>query len=343
MSTALSLYSKTTEDGGVKYMISKDVDGNTFVDVTEDIFDVNNGESVARTIQRVISERFNNLIEVNGQKIQINKTTNDEFRRSNSAMHFLRNPSQVYNDKLKTVANADEILSAAKGWIGEERAHDRKDDIVEFARANVMFRVGENGYVADVLVGIRENGAAVLYDLVNIYDKERTEASVTMASEEIDSQRRQNASVTDIVPQNSEKSSGNTSHSLSSEDAQPVKHGDYHVTGEDVRFAPVREDIAEKSQNKPQKAQKLSNEQPIREDIAKNATTTPKSMYVTPMEEINVPSGDDITDEPISITTVKERLEYRKKQSNSYEVSCSVSLCCLFSAEHQYNCLLTFR
>ena len=55
MSTALSLYSKTTEDGGVKYMISKDVDGNTFVDVTEDIFDVNNGESVARTIQRVIS------------------------------------------------------------------------------------------------------------------------------------------------------------------------------------------------------------------------------------------------------------------------------------------------
>lgn len=32
-------------------------------------------------------------------------------------------------------------------------------------------RVGENGYVADVLVGIRKNGAAVLYDLINIYDK----------------------------------------------------------------------------------------------------------------------------------------------------------------------------
>ena len=212
----------TTEEGGVKYMISKDVDGNTFVDVTEDIFDVNNGESVARTIQRVISERFNNLIEVNGQKIQINKTTNDEFRRSNSAMHFLKNPSQAYNDKLKTIANADEILSAAKGWIGEERAHDRKDDIVEFARANVMFRVGENGYVADVLVGIRENGAAVLYDLVNIYDKEITEASVTMASEEIDSQRRQNASVTDIIPQNSEKSSENRRFSLSDNSIAPT-------------------------------------------------------------------------------------------------------------------------
>ena len=113
----------------------------------------------------------------------------------------------------------------------------------------------------------------------------------------------------DSLPQNSEKSSDNTSHSLSSEDAEPVKHGDYHVTGDDVRFAPVRKDIVGKSQNKAQKEQILSNEPPIREDIAKNATTTSKSMYVTPIEEINVPSRDDIADEPVSITTVKERLE----------------------------------
>ena len=125
----------------------------------------------------------------------------------------------------------------------------------------------------------------------------------------------QNSNSNGIVPQNSEKSSDNTSHSLSSEDAQFVKHGDYHVTGEDVRFAPVRENIAKKSQNKPQKVHKLSNETPIREDIAKNATTTPNSMYVTPIEEINVPFGDDITDEPVSITTVKERLEYSKKRA----------------------------
>lgn len=119
----------------------------------------------------------------------------------------------------------------------------------------------------------------------------------------------ENTALENNISQNPEKSSGNTSHSLSLEDVQAVKHGDYHITGEDVRFAPVREDIAEKSQNKAQKEQILSNEPPIREDIAKNATTTPKSMYVTPIEEINVPSGDDITDEPVSITTVKERLE----------------------------------
>ena len=144
---------------------------NVFVDVKEDIFDGNNGESVARTIQRVIAERFKNLIDVHGQKIQINKTTNDEFRKSNSAKTLLKNSTETHNDKLKTIANANEILAVAKNWIGEELGHTRKDDIVEFARGNVIYRVGENGYVADVSVGTRKNGAAVLYDLVNIYEK----------------------------------------------------------------------------------------------------------------------------------------------------------------------------
>ena len=189
--------------GDTKYALSKDVNGDVFVDVTEDIFDANNGESVARTIQRVISERFNNLIDVHGQKIQINKTTNDEFRRSESVNHLLNSPSQAYDDKLKTIANADEILTAAKNWIGEEIKHVRKDDIVEFARGNVTYRVGENGYVADVIVGTRKNGAAVLYDLVNIYDKKITEAPVTMASND-NSQRRQDASANPIVSQEEE-------------------------------------------------------------------------------------------------------------------------------------------
>ena len=193
---------KNTADGGAKYALSKDVDGNVFVDVTEDILDTNNGESIARTIQKVIAERFHNLIDVHGQKIQINKTTNDEFRRSNSSSGVLAGSTQAYTDKLRTIANADEILHAARNWIGEAIKHQRKDDIVEFARANVMYRVGENGYIADVLVGTRKNGAAVLYDLVNIYEKKITEAPVTMASDDR-SQRRQDASAKQMLPQTS--------------------------------------------------------------------------------------------------------------------------------------------
>lgn len=104
----------TVANDGVRYDISKDMDGNVFVDVTEDIFDIKNGETVARTIQKTIKERFNNLINIKGQNIQVNKTTNDEFRRSKSANKLLKNNEQAYNDKLKTIANADEILLTAK-------------------------------------------------------------------------------------------------------------------------------------------------------------------------------------------------------------------------------------
>ena len=210
----------TADNSGTRYAISKDINGDTFVDVTENIFDPNNGESVARIIQKFIADRFNNLIDVKGQKIQINKTTNDEFRRSESVNRLLKTPSQAYNDKLKTIANADEILKAAKNWIGEKNKHNRNDDIVEFARASIMYRVGENGYVADVLVGTRKSGAAVLYDLVNIYEKKITEAPVTMASHK-NSQRRQDASAKPIVPQ--EGKNVNTNFPLSEEQQEYFK------------------------------------------------------------------------------------------------------------------------
>ena len=66
---------------------------------------------------------------------------------------------------------------------------------VEFARGDVSYRVGGNGYVADVLVGIRKNGSAVLYDLKNIYEKEITDTSLAMASK--NSQRSEDISVID--------------------------------------------------------------------------------------------------------------------------------------------------
>ena len=200
----------TTDEGsGVSWAIGLDANGNYFADIQEDIFDETDGESVARTIQRVISERFKNLIKVHGQKIQINKTTNDEFRMSESARKLMEDTTS-YNDKLKTIANADEIIAVAKNWIGEELNHPRNDDIIEFARGNVNYRVGKNGYAADVIVGIRSNGAAVLYDLVNIYHKKITEAPVTMASKNR-SQRRQETSSHSLpeTPQNVKEKSAN--------------------------------------------------------------------------------------------------------------------------------------
>ncbi len=210
-------------EGRESYEIKTDAEGDEFVEVDEKLFNPKDGESHADVIRRIIKERFNNLIDANGQQIQINKTTNDEWRKSGSARKLLETDAVAFDDKLKTIPNADEILKVARKWIGEEKYHSKNSDIVEFARGNVRYRVGTNGYAADVIVGIRRNGAAVLYDLVNIQGKKITEAPVTMASYENNSQRRQNASVTDILPQNSEKSSGKTDYSLSAEQEEYFK------------------------------------------------------------------------------------------------------------------------
>jgi hypothetical protein len=49
--------------------------------------------------------------------------------------------------------------------------YERKDNIVEFGRGHVSFRVDGAGYEADVLVAIKKNQSAVLYDLVDIKEK----------------------------------------------------------------------------------------------------------------------------------------------------------------------------
>ena len=185
---------------GREYSIELDTEGKPFVQVKEDIFAENDGKSVAAVIADTIKTKFNNLINVNGQNIQINKTTNDEWRRSKSANSLLKNTPVKYQDKLKAIANADEILATANDWVGEQISHERTDDIVEFARGFVDYKVGDNGYSADVLVGIRENGAAVLYNLVNVYEKQITAAPVTRASQ--GSPRSDGATVTnETIPQ----------------------------------------------------------------------------------------------------------------------------------------------
>ena len=151
--------------------IRVDIDGNKYVDVDTSIYDNTDGQSIAAVIAKKISTRFHNLISVNGQNIQINKTTNDEWRMSKSARFLQKTDTQAYNDKLHAIANADEILKVANNWVGEKLTHKRTDNIIEFARGNLLYKVGDNGYIADVIVGTKDNGAAVLYDIKNIYSK----------------------------------------------------------------------------------------------------------------------------------------------------------------------------
>lgn len=169
---------KKSAPGGTQYKIEKASDGTSFVDVTEDILKGASIQEHTKILADLIQNKFGNQIEANGQTFGINQKTNNEWRRSKSANRLYQKNRTAYLDKIQAFQNADELMVASRDYAGEGLRHPRKDSFVEFARGKVDYRVEKRGYEADVIVGIRKNGRADLYDIVNIQDKNIAEARI---------------------------------------------------------------------------------------------------------------------------------------------------------------------
>ena len=129
----------------------------------------------------IITNDFNKIISANKQNIVLTKNdTVKEWIFSKSAKNLRLNNQNYYEDKIRAFKNIDELLTAANNWISEKAKHYH---FKEFARGKVDFKVGVNGYTADIIVGINSNNIAILYDLVNITDKKITEANKTIHSQ----------------------------------------------------------------------------------------------------------------------------------------------------------------
>ncbi|MBR6604118.1 MAG: hypothetical protein IKK94_08895, partial [Clostridia bacterium] len=187
-----------------KYSISKDSEGKEYVSVDNDILEGKNNSDIPKILSDIVENRFNSLIEVDGQKIGINKKTAREWRMSKNAQSLLKNDSDTYQDKIKAFDNADELLKIAKDYINESPNHQRKDNFVNFARGNVRFKVGGNGYEADIVVGITKNGNANLYDVVNIKGITIAEPDNTTLAEKTSADRRGSSSANSIISQNTD-------------------------------------------------------------------------------------------------------------------------------------------
>ena len=108
--------------------------------------------------------------------------------------------------------------------------HKKKFD--NFARGDIRFKVGENAYVADILVGIKQNKNAELYDIVNITPTKITEAqhdSVVAKATQI----RDETSVDSSVPQTS--SNVNTDAENSSNSSTDIRYSKELMTAEEKK------------------------------------------------------------------------------------------------------------
>lgn len=165
----------TVQDRGAQYQIRQDAAGNDFVQVDGDILDGKTEKEHAAILSNIIQNKFGNIIEANGQTFGVNNKTNREWRRSKDAGVLYSSDKQTYYDKIRAFNNADELMQTSTNYVGEAPKHPRKDNFREFARGKVDYKVGENGYTADVVVGIKPDGSALLYDIVNVKSKKITE------------------------------------------------------------------------------------------------------------------------------------------------------------------------
>ena len=168
-------------DSGDGYAIGKTTDNKPFVEVEQDILAGVPEADWVKTVKENLKKKFPNGITVGNNEIQIDGRSRQEMTFSRYMQWLYNNDPQLHADKLRATDNADEILRATTDWVNEGLNHPRKDRITDFARGNVLLRVGGNDYTADVVVGTKKNGSMALYDVLNLQPTSFTEKEADAA------------------------------------------------------------------------------------------------------------------------------------------------------------------
>ncbi len=152
---------------GILYAINYDENNVPFVEVDNDVLAGLTQKEKQAKVKEILKDRFSQGVSVGNEQIQITKKSRDEFLNSKYTNTLKRKQPSVYDDKLRSSDNLDEIVKASRDYVGEGLKHPRKDSIREFARGTVNLRVGGKDYSADVVVGTKSDDSLVFYDLIN--------------------------------------------------------------------------------------------------------------------------------------------------------------------------------
>ena len=159
---------ETSSEGEEVYSIQYTKDNVPFVVTERDILDGVPEKDWVKTVKENLRGKFPNGVQIGKNTIKINQNSRRELTFSEYMKEVFRNDKTAYADKLRVTDNADEIVRASRNYVNEALHHERKDNIAQFARGNVLLRVGNNDYSADVIVGTKNNSDMLLYDIINL-------------------------------------------------------------------------------------------------------------------------------------------------------------------------------
>ncbi len=168
--------------GGARFSIKYDRNNRPYVVIEEDILDGVPQKEWVKTVKDNLRQKFPDGVTVGNNVIHINQQSRQEMTFSRYMQRLFNTEPTVYEDKLRATDNADEIVRAAQNWVNEALLHPRKDDIIDFARGEVLMRIGNSDYSAQVIVGNRGKKGLLLYDIINlsestIHEKQKNEGA----------------------------------------------------------------------------------------------------------------------------------------------------------------------
>ncbi len=159
------------------------------------------------TVRDELKRKFPNGVTAGTDQILITKQSARELTRSKYSQYLFCNDSATYVDKMNAAVNAEDVLHAATGQTSERTNHPRKDSIVSFSRGQALLRIGSNDYTAEVVIGKKDSGISLLYDIVNIKKAKHTlrqssvDSDITVSSPAAGSVGRHTESTTRNIAQ----------------------------------------------------------------------------------------------------------------------------------------------
>lgn len=203
-----------SQTGDTKYSVSYTTDNRAVAVIENDIFDgkfEELSESERIKIVKDAIKGFRPGVPVSGRLIGVSRKSAGHFTNSDYTDIIRNNDQKLYEDKLNIAQNIDDVIYASTDYINEKPKHPRNDNITQFARGNVLLDIGGAKYEAKVLVGYTSMQEMVLYDVQDLtsaqFDMKEKKVQPKLAGNESYTRKTVTPS-TDIIAENSEKSSG---------------------------------------------------------------------------------------------------------------------------------------
>ena len=152
-------------NGDTKYSIKKDINGNNYVEIEEDILKGVPKKEWVSKVRELFKTKFPDGIDMGFFNVGLNAKSVREFLNSKYTQEIKANQKDIYKAKLKMANNLHEIVQNASNVKNELARHK---NYKSYNRGYIGVKIGNDFYNIEILTGINSKNNEMFYDIVNI-------------------------------------------------------------------------------------------------------------------------------------------------------------------------------